>query len=115
MKSKSVIEIEIGGIKRGFKFGTYSMAVTCEKENCSLGVLIDRITQDEVQPMTILHVIYGGAVFYAKSHQQKIDFDETTVSDWLDELGFEVAMKLLRQGLEVYEPKNSAAPVMPGQ
>lgn len=108
---KSIFEIKIGDKIRGFKFGTYSMSITCQKENCTLGVLVDLLTREDVQPMTVLHVIYGGAVAYCKSKKQPIDFDVDTVGEWLDELGFETGMELLRKGLEVYEPKNSPAPV----
>jgi hypothetical protein len=107
---KSIFELKIGDKVRGFKFGTYSMSITCQKENCTLGELILKIS-GEVQPLTVIHVIYGGAVSYCKSKKLPIDFDESDISDWLDELGFEVGMKLLREGLEVYEPKNSPAPV----
>lgn len=106
---KSIFELKIGDKVRGFKFGTYSMSITCQKENCTLGELILKIS-GEVQPLTVIHVIYGGAVAYCKSKKLPIDFDESDISDWLDELGFEVGMKLLREGLEVYEPKNSVAP-----
>lgn len=111
---KSIFELKIGDKVRGFKFGTYQMSITCQKENCTLGELIVKLDGD-VQPLTVLHVIYGAAVSFAKSKKQVIDFDESDVSDWLDELGFDVAMKLLRAGLEVYEPKNSAPPGEPGE
>ena len=111
---KSIFELKIGDKLRGFKFGTYSMSITCQKENCTLGELITKL-DGNVQPLTVLHVIYGGAVAYCKSKKQKIDFEDIDVSDWLDELGFDVAMNLLRAGLEVYEPKNSAAPQEVGQ
>jgi hypothetical protein len=109
MDQKSIFEITIGGVKKGFKFGTYSMGIACQKENCTLGELITKIS-GEVQPLTVIHIIYGGAVSYAKSNKLPVDFDETNVSDWIDELGFETAMKLLQAGLDVYEPKNSDAP-----
>src|SRR5688572_1402738 len=109
---KSIFELQIGGKTRGFKFGTYSMSITCQKENCTLGELILKL--DDAQPLTVLHVIYGAAVAFAKSKKQTVDFDESDVSDWLDELGFETGMKLLRAGLEVYEPKNSSPPGEPG-
>lgn len=105
---KSIFELKIGDKTRGFKFGTYSMSVACQEENCTLGELIPKL--DNAQPMTVLNVIYGGALAYAKSNKIKVDFDKSDVADWLDELGFEVGMKLLRAGLEVYEPKNWPAP-----
>ena len=110
---KSIFELKIGDKTRGFKFGTYSMSITCQKENCTLGELILKL-DGEAQPLTVLHVIYGAAVSFAKSKKQVVDFDESEVSDWLDELGFDTAMKLLRAGLEVYEPKNSSPPGEPG-
>lgn len=109
MEQKSIFEIQIGGTKRGFKFGTLSMGIACQKENCTLGELITKI-EGECQPMTVIHIIYGGAVSYAKSKKLPVDFDESDVSDWIDQLGFEISMKLLKAGLEVYEPKNSPAP-----
>lgn len=105
---KSIFELEIGETVRGFKFGTYSMSITCQEENCTLGELIAKL--DNAPPLTVLNVIYGGAVAYCKSKKQKVDFDKSDVSDWLDELGFEVGMRMLKAGLEVYEPKNWPAP-----
>jgi hypothetical protein len=110
MDQKSIFEIQIGDTKRGFKFGTLSMGIACQKENCTLAELITKIEGD-CQPLTVIHIIYGGAASYAKSKKLPVDFDESTVADWIDQLGFELSMKLLRAGLEVYEPKNSPAPV----
>lgn len=107
---KSIFTIKIGDKERGFKFGTYSMAITCNKEKCSLGTLLDKITTDSVEPLTVLHVIYGGAVSYCKTNKIPVDFEVEEVADWLDLIGFQIAMKLLKDGIDVYEPKNWQAP-----
>lgn len=106
---KSIFELKIGEKTRGFKFGTLSMGIACEKENCTLGELSKKI-DGNCQPLTVIHIIYGGAVAYAKSKKLTVDFDESDIADWIDELGFETAMRLMKAGLEVYEPKNWPAP-----
>lgn len=106
----SIFTVKIGDKERGFKFGTYSMAITCHQEKCSLGTLLEKITSDNVEPLTVLNVIYGGAVSYCKTNKQTVDFEVEDVADWLDLIGFETAMKLLKQGIDVYEPKNWPAP-----
>lgn len=107
---KSIFEIQIGDKVRGFKFGTLSMGYACQKINCTLGELSIKIDSETLKPLEVVYIIEGGARAYNVDKKIPIDFDESNVADWIDELGFEVGMKLLKAGLEIYVPKNSAAP-----
>lgn len=110
---KGIFEFETGEPKqvRGFKFGTYAFAVACEKDNCAMDVLLKRIgvgqTAPKVNVMSLLRVFYGAAVHYAEHKKTQIDFNQSDVSDWLDEIGLEKVNEILSDGLQQYTPKNS--------
>jgi hypothetical protein len=110
---KGIFEFEVGDpkVKRGFKFGTYALAVASEKNGVSLSALLKKIgigeVGAEVDVMALLHVFYGAAAHYAKHQKQEIDFSESDVSDWIDELGLEEINRFMKEGFNQYSPKNS--------
>jgi hypothetical protein len=121
---KGIFEFEIGEpkVKRGFKFGTYAFAIACEKDDCPLNVLLQRIgvgadevSINKVNVMTLLRVFYGAAVHYAEHVKQPADFSQSDVSDWVDELGLERINEILTNGLSQYVPKNSNSPTETGE
>ncbi len=99
-----ISEIQVGEVKRGFKFGTYSMAVTCKEEKCSVTELGKRLMNPEDNLETLLNFLYGAAVAYQKSKRLEVDFTPVDVSDWLDEMGLDKAMEIINEGLK--QPKN---------
>ena len=117
---KGIFEFEVGGVKRGFKFGTYGISVACEKEDCSVDVLLKRCgipylvdgkpKADAPKLKALLHLFYGAAVHYAEDQNQILDFKPSTVSNWLDEIGLDKVNKMMVDGLTQYVPKNSASP-----
>jgi hypothetical protein len=120
---KGIFEFEVGEpkVKRGFKFGTYALAIAQEKEKCSLSELFYRlgVTSDEivgnVSVLALLHVFYGAAVHYATANKQPADFTTHEVSEWLDELGFVQTETMLKEGLSTYTPKNLNSPTEIGE
>ena len=109
---KGIFEFEVNGIKRGFKFGTYALAIAQERDGCELSTLFQRIGYGKmegrnVNVMSLLNIFYGAAVHYAESKRQEIDFSASDVSDWLDEMGLEKTNNMLASGLETFTPKNS--------
>jgi hypothetical protein len=116
---KGIFEFEIEGKKRGFKFGTYAMAVACEYDKCVLSDILKRIgvpylvdgekKKDKVNIMSLLHIFYGAAVHYAEHKKQPVDFSTSDISDWVDELGLEKVNAFLNDGLNQYSPKNSTS------
>lgn len=106
-----IFEFKIGDRDRGFKFGTYALKVSTELEKCSLSDLMLKFSSEDelrnVSISTLLNIFYGAAVHYAKSKKQEIDFNDADVSDWIDELGYDEATKMLTEGFQQYSPKNS--------
>lgn len=122
---KGIFDFEIGGKKRGFKFGTYAMAIACRAENCKVGELLKKIglttevkegeeRSGNIDLMALLNFYHAAAVAHAEHNKQPVDFTVQDVSDWLDELGEEKMAKITTEGLTQYEPKNERAPETPG-
>lgn len=109
---RGVSEVEIGGVQRGFKFGTYSMALTSEAEGIDLIELNRRLEKPSAHLKTLLGFLHAAAVSYCISKGQKADFTTADVADWLDEIGLDKGMDLIRVGLAV---PNTPAPEAPGQ
>ena len=113
---KGIFEFEVDGKKVGFKFGTYALSEACEKENCSVDVLLRRCgipymvdgkpKADKPKLKALLHLFWGAAIHYAEDNDQPTDFKPSTVSNWLDELGMEKINEMLVGGLTTYSPKN---------
>lgn len=118
---RGIFEFEIGGRKRGFKFGTYALAIACEKEACSVDVLFRKCgipyldadgeyKRDKVELKAFINLWYGAAVHFVKSSGKEIDFTDADVSDWCDELGLDRINEMLISALTPYDPKNSNSP-----
>jgi hypothetical protein len=119
---KGIFEFEVGEpkAKRGFKFGTYAFAVACEKDKSTLSQLLKKIGVGEspgasVDVMSLLNLFYGAAVHYAKHKKTEIDFNDSDVSDWIDELGIDQVNRFLVEGFQQYAPKNSNSPKENGE
>lgn len=114
---KGIFEFEVNGVKRGFKFGTYGISVACEKDDCTVDVLLKRCgipylnangdaSSDKPRLKSLLNFFYGAAVHYAEDHNLPTDFKPSTVSNWMDEIGLENVNKMVVNGLQQYVPKN---------
>jgi hypothetical protein len=106
-----IFDFTISEKPRGFKFGTYALKVATDLEKCSLSDFMLKFSSDEglrnINIGTLINVFYGAAVHYAKSKKQEIDFNDADVSDWIDELGYDEATRMLTEGFQQYSPKNS--------
>jgi hypothetical protein len=111
---KGIFEFEVGGVKRGFKFGMYAFGVAQEKENTTLDQLFVRCgfgnDPTRVNILSLVNLFYGAAVHYCHSKNKEVDFTATDVSDWIDELGFDETQRMMREGLTQHVPKNSKSP-----
>lgn len=107
-----ISEIEVSGIKRGFKFGTYAMGIACKEDNCDIVELTRRMEDPGNHILSVLNFLYGAAVAFCKSKKIEVDFTPVEVSEWFDEVGLGEGMRLLREGM--HSP-NEKAPETPGQ
>jgi hypothetical protein len=104
----------------GFKFGTYAMAVACDKDKCALDTFFTRIglgggKKREIRTLSLLHLWYGAAVNYYEHIDKEVNFTASHVDDWISEIGYEKMMETYQKALTQYVPKNSTAPEMAGQ
>lgn len=109
---KGIFEFEIGEPKKtiGFKFGTMALGVTQRKEGKSLKVILETLAKGKADALMLVHLLYGAAVQYADSRNIEPDFSVSDVSDWCEEIGFEAMQKVISEGLNQYNPKNSNSP-----
>jgi hypothetical protein len=112
MLKGSVREIKIGGKVRGFKFGTYALGIACREEDVDIIELGRRLNDASKHLLSIVNFLYAAAKSYCIANKLEVDFSPTDVGDWLDELGLDKSLEIIRAGLEV---PNKEAPETPGQ
>jgi hypothetical protein len=114
---RGIFEFEVGGVARGFKFGTYALGITEREEGRPVSEILAHLefNSTPLPILTLLNIFYGSAVAYVESKKQKQDFVKSDVSDWLDELGLEKVYEMLMSGLNQYVPKNSKSPAQIGE
>lgn len=105
-----ISEIQVNGVTRGFRFGTYAFAVATKEENCSITELYKRLGEGSLT--AILSFLYGAASSYEKHHKREVNFSPVDVADWLDEIGFDKATDIITNGLK--QPKNDLPPETEG-
>lgn len=115
--SSKIFEFEIEGKKVGLRFGMLTNGKACRIDgNISLSELFKRLgITGEQQPdfATITNWFYSAALVYNESNKIPIDFTAADVSDWLDHIGLEKLMDLIKNSFETPktdESKNPAAP-----
>ncbi len=118
-KYKGVVEIEILGEVRGFKFGTAYLAMLCELEGVKLSTIIRRFSDPEDIAIKLKHY-YVGAVQYVrlKNAEEKKGLPEPTyeqVCNWVDSLDQEQRNKIDETAFSKYQDPNTTAPQTEGQ
>lgn len=112
-KYKGVVEIDILGEKRGFKFGLASMAQLCELQKETLEEVVKRL--DNKADLTIqLNFFYTGAVQYAKLFNKEVP-SHSEVANWVDHLLDAQKEKIGEIAFESFVDPNVKAPETAGQ
>jgi hypothetical protein len=82
-KFKGVVEIEILGEQRGFKFGMAAMVQICDIQKTDLKGVQDLLNSGDIR--TFINFMYAGAVQYARLYKKpEPSFEE--VANWIDHL-----------------------------
>jgi hypothetical protein len=82
-KYKGVVEVEILGEKRGFKFGMAAMAQLCQLEGTNLKGVQERLGEGEIG--TMVNLLFAAAYQYAALNKaEKPTYEE--VANWIDHL-----------------------------
>jgi hypothetical protein len=105
-KFKGVVEIEILGEQRGFKFGMAAMVMLCKLENKDLNGVQESIAKGDIQ--SFANMMYAAAVQYAKLYKKpEPSFEE--VANWLDHIE-DKAGEILSTAFAQPESPNLVAP-----
>jgi len=86
---KAFLELNIGGKKRPFKFGTNATALFCEERKCTLNdfmILGTKLQKKEITGSEIRDLLWAGLICGAKSKKKDVDFTSFDVGDWMDEM-----------------------------
>jgi len=117
---QKVFEVEIEGVKRGFRFNMLALGKACRIEQCDINELFNRLLgskEDNRQPdiVSMMNFFHAAAINYAEGNKQEVDFTAQDVSDWLDHFGLTQTMEMMTEGLKTAKSKNQEAPIDSGQ
>jgi hypothetical protein len=105
-KFKGVVEIEVLGEQRGFKFGMAAMVMLCRLEGKDLKDVQESLNKGEI--ITFVNLMYAAAVQYAKLYKKpEPSFEE--VANWLDHLEGREA-DIIKTAFHQAESPNPVAP-----
>lgn len=113
-KYKGVVEIDILGDKRGFKFGMAWTAMLCKLEGLKLSEVQKKLADNDSG--TMCNFYYAAAVQYHKLF--KIDGAEPTyeeVANWIDNMSLADNENAVKAAFEQYIDPNQKAPQETGQ
>lgn len=107
MKYKGVVEIDVLGESRGFKFGMAAMAQLCQLEKCDLNEVQERLGKGNLT--TNLNLYYSAAVQFARLNKKpEPSFEE--VCNWIDHLNEDQNKEAVSAAFATYDDPNLAAP-----
>lgn len=113
-KYKGVVEIDILGAKRGFKFGMACVAMLCKLEGLKLSEVNVKLAENDSGAMCNFY--YSAAVQYHRLF--KVNGPEPTyeeVANWIDNMSLEQNTEAVKAAFEQYGSPNQEAPKETGQ
>jgi len=112
-KYKGVVEIEILGEKRGFKFGLASMAMLCKLEGLKLSEVNEKLTEND--PGVMCNFYYAAAIQYCKLFKIKDEPTLEEVSNWIDNMSLEQNESTVTAAFLSHVDPNKEAPQTEGR
>lgn len=107
-KYKGVVEIEILGEKRGFKFGIAAMAMLCKLEGLKLSEVQNRLSEND--PGAMCNFYYSAAIQYCRLFKKESEPSFEDVANWIDNMSLEQNSESVKAAFENYEDPNKVAP-----
>lgn len=107
------VEKKVGGKNRLFRFNMAAITLLGDLQNAPLTQLAVEVSNPKMS--TVANFLYAGAYTYARQEKKMIDFSQDDATEWLNEIGLDVALEMLGKAFEVPEPekdkeKNQTAP-----
>jgi len=111
---RNTVEFELNGKVIGFRTGMMALSVAAAECGAKTTQEFFRRLADQ-DLLACQALFYGAAYQYAQWKGQKVDFNATQVSEWIEDVGEEKAEGLTAKLLESYIPKNSRPPHQAGE
>lgn len=110
---KGIIEIEVFGETKGFKFGTYTFKVIRELTGIdTIEEVFTSLTASNSLEF-LSSFVHACAIHYAR--EKKIEEpSELDVSNWMDEIGLTKSRDIVTALIKAFTTKNLNAPVTAG-
>jgi len=105
-KYKGIVELDIAGAKRGFKFGVRAMMILAELEKIKFEDIETHLKNSEGVISTQMNFFLSGAISYARL----IKIEDPTLDEvcaWVDEYGYD---KLEKEAAKSMDIPNEEAP-----
>jgi hypothetical protein len=113
-KYKGVVEIEIFGEQRGFKFGMATMAMLIDLEGDTFANVVKKL-EDSTQIKTHINFYYAAAVQYCRLLKKESEPSFEEVANWMDSVAATVKEKMTETAFSQYADPNAEAPNQTGQ
>jgi len=107
-KYKGVVEIEILGEVRGFKFGMGAMARLCQLEGLNFKGVQEKLSSGD--PIILLNLLYAAAVEYVRLYKKPNEPTKEEVSNWVDYLSDDKQAEIIKTAFYQPESPNTTAP-----
>jgi ABC-type molybdate transport system substrate-binding protein len=107
-KFKGVVELEILGEQRGFKYGMAALVQLTKLEDTNLAGVQEKLANGDIS--TIVNLVYTGAVQYAKLYKKEIPSFED-VANWIDHINGDQLSSIIKTSFAI--PEESPNPTAP--
>ncbi len=104
-----MIEFQVNGQTRGFKFGTYTFKLINELAGTkTVEDVFEGMKDGNVEFVSKFY--YACAKHYALTKKIALDFEEVDVCDWIDDMGPDEVGRITNELMRIYTSKNVKAP-----
>jgi len=102
-------KVKIGEKEVGFRFGMLASSYTEQKAQKPIFKVFQEIATGRGS-LAVLQYFYGGAVAYNEFNDIEEKVTLAQVSEWIEEMGLEEAMRIYSESIKTHLPKNGKAP-----
>jgi len=106
---KGIVEIDVFGAKKGFKFGTMQAALFCKSMNCKLAEMSELLDGTDIEAQITWY--WTAAVAYARLFKKE-EPSKDEVAAWIDTFGFETMEKTITENISI--PNDQTPPTPEG-
>lgn len=102
MLNRCIVEIEVSGKKRGFKFGMLAIGLMMQRREITFPEFLDKLGKTDI--LFTIDLLHAAAESWHKSKNLPVDFTAEDVADWMDEIGMVKAFSIINNAFTKYDP-----------